>query len=87
MKPKTIHPFPPRNDRPQPEIPPPPGDLPRKFPETTPLSDDGLEAAKHESASRMKPPDHAGEDRSIESGIPRGDPEQPESPAGDEPME
>ena len=88
MKPKSIPPFSPRSDRPTPEIPPPPGDLPKKFPETTPLSDDGLEAAKKESASTMKePPEHAGEDRSVESGLRDDDPEQPESAAGDEPME
>jgi hypothetical protein len=86
MTPKSIPPFP-RSDRPTPEITPPPGDLPKKFPEKVPLSDDGLEAAKRESASTMKEPDHAGEDRSVESGIPADDPEQPESAAGDEPME
>jgi hypothetical protein len=90
MKPKSLPPFP-RYSEPTPEISPPPGDLPKKFPETTPLSDDGLEAAKRESASTMKEApaqeEHAGEDRSIESGIPKDDPEQPESAAGDEPME
>lgn len=87
MNPKSIPPFP-RSDRPTPEITPPPGTLPKKFPEVTPLNDDGVEAAKRESASTMKEPaEHAGEDRTVESGIPAGDPEQPESAAGDEPME
>lgn len=86
MNPKSIPPFPRRN-QPTPEITPPPGDLPKKFPEATPLSDDGLEAAKKESASTMKEPEHAGEDRSVESGVRADDPEHPEAPAGDEPME
>lgn len=32
----------------------PPGELPPNFPESAPLSDDGLEAAKKEAASPMK---------------------------------
>jgi len=58
-----------------PEVPQPPGDLPKNFPEKTPLSDDGVEAAKKEAASPMKP--GPGEDPLIESGLPEDDPERP----------
>ena len=44
----------PRENPPTPEVPPPPGDLPKHFPEKTPLSDDGLEAGKREAASPIK---------------------------------
>lgn len=52
-----------------------PGELPKHFPERTPLSDDGVEAAKKEAASPMK--SAAGEDPLIESGLPENDPERP----------
>jgi hypothetical protein len=39
------------------------------------LSDDGLEAAKKEAASTMKPA--SGEDPLVESGLPEDDPERP----------
>ena len=58
-----------------PDKPPPPVKLPAKFPEQAPLSDDGLEAAKRESASTMRSP--SGEDPLIESGLPENDPERP----------
>jgi hypothetical protein len=78
----------PRNDKPAPtpEVPVPPGDLPKKFPESQPLSDDGLEAAKKESASTMKTPEHAGEDRAVESGETEDDPEHPNHQDGEEPL-
>jgi hypothetical protein len=53
----------------------PPGELPKHFPEKTPLSDDGIEAAKKEAASPMKP--GPGEDPLVESGLPDNDPERP----------
>ena len=58
-----------------PDRPAPPVRLPKKFPERTPLSDDGLEAAKKEAASTMKPV--SGEDPLVESGLPEDDPERP----------
>ena len=42
----------PRHSDADPEIPI--GNLPKNFPEKTPLSDDGLEAGKREAASPMK---------------------------------
>lgn len=80
----------PRNDKPAstPEIQPPVGDVPKKFPEPQPLSDDGLEAAKKGSTDTMSPPaEHSGEDDTVEAGIDQNDPEQSHSAAGDEPME
>lgn len=78
----------PRSDpnAPKPEYTPPPGDVPKRFPEKQPLSDDGVEAAKSKSASEITPPDHAGEDRQVESGIDRDDPEQARAADGDEAM-
>jgi hypothetical protein len=77
MRPKSIPPSP-RGHEPVPEISPPPGDLPKKFPEATPLSDDGLEAAKKESASTMKAGSSGGgENPFVESGLPDHDPERP----------
>jgi hypothetical protein len=53
-----------------------PVDLPKKFPEQTPLTDDGIEAAKKEAASPMKS-GSGEEDQQLESGIPQNDPERP----------
>ena len=40
----------PRSDEPKPEVTPPPGDVPKKFPESTPLGkDEGMEAAPDET--------------------------------------
>lgn len=72
MKPK------PKSTSPRPEIEPPPGDLPKRFPEQQPLSDDGLEAGKRNAANAI-PAAHAnpGEDPLVESGLPEDDPERP----------
>lgn len=59
-----------------PDKPFPPARLPRRFPERAPLSDDGIEAAKKEAASTMKPV--SGEDPLVESGLPEDDPERPQ---------
>jgi hypothetical protein len=68
MRPQSIPPFPANEPKPG---------LPRKFPEQVPLSDDGLEAGKKESASTMKSAANPGEDPFVESGVPENDPEQP----------
>ncbi len=67
MGPKSIPPFP-DPGKPRPGVP-------KHFPEEAVLTDDGLESAKHESASTMK--SNPGEDPFVESGIPENDPEQP----------
>ncbi len=68
----------PKSAKPRPEIEPPPGDLPKRFPEQQPLSDDGLEAAKRND-SNVIPAAHEtpGEDPLVESGLPEDDPEHP----------
>ncbi|HEX2860791.1 MAG TPA: hypothetical protein VHN79_04095 [Lacunisphaera sp.] len=65
-----------QGSQPHPEIPAPPGDLPKNFPEKTPLSDDGVETAKREASSSMMK-EGAGEDPLVESGLPDNDPERP----------
>jgi hypothetical protein len=67
------------------DMAPPPADLPKNFPEKTPLSDDGIEAAKKEAASSMK--SGPGEDPLIESGTPKNDPEVPRDPTGRQAMD
>jgi hypothetical protein len=52
MKPKSIPPFPPAKKNP-PGSPASSAALPKNFPESVPLTDDGIEAGKRESASRM----------------------------------
>jgi hypothetical protein len=84
MKPKPPSPSRSNND-PQPEITPPPGDLPKKFPESTPLSDDGVEVAKQEGSSPHR--NGSGEDPFVESGIPENDPEQPRETPEEQSME
>jgi hypothetical protein len=69
MRPKSIPPFPD-------PVKAGPG-VPRNFPEQAVLSDDGIEAAKRESASTMKSEANPGEDPLTESGLPDNDPERP----------
>ena len=73
---------------PTPEYSPPPGDVPKKFPEKQPLSDDSVEGAKKTAASSESEgtAEHAGEDREVESGLDRDDPEHPLHAEGDEAM-
>jgi hypothetical protein len=73
---------------PKPEYTPPPGDLPKKFPEKQPLSDNGIDADKKAAASRDRDAavEHSGEDREVESGIDHEDPEHPLHAEGDEAM-
>jgi hypothetical protein len=78
----------PRSDEPKPEVQPPPGDVPKKFPESTPLSDDGLEAAKSESTGPGKSGSSgSGEDPFVESGLPENDPERPRETPEEQSME
>jgi hypothetical protein len=86
MKPKSAPSRPNRDPRdPQPEITPPPGDVPKKFPEPTPLSDDGLEAAKQDTSGPGRT--GSGEDPFVESGLPENDPERPRETPEEQSME
>jgi hypothetical protein len=72
MKPKS------KSNPPRPEIEPPAGDLPKRFPEQQPLSDDGLEAAKRNASNTIPEARQTpGEDPLVESGLPDDDPERP----------
>jgi hypothetical protein len=78
----------PRSDEPKPELTPPPGDVPKRFPEKTPLSDDGVEAAKKESTESMRSASSgSGEDPFVESGLPENDPERPRETPEEQSME
>lgn len=77
----------PSPNTPKPEYTPPPGDVPKRFPEKQPLSDDRVEADKRAATNGDEGlADHAGEDRGVESGINQADPEHPLHAEGDEAM-
>lgn len=84
-------PSPSNPNSPKPEYTPPPGDVPKRFPEKQPLSDDSVEASKKAATTSDEATDegvaeHSGEDREVESGIDQDDPEHPLHAEGDEAM-
>jgi hypothetical protein len=72
-----------------PEIEPPPGSPPKRFPaEPKPMAGDDKQAASEKDASKLDDPETShrlgsGEDPSVESGTDKNDPEQ-EAAGGDD---